>query len=261
MTAAGLPLDSDPEANRRGLRLCIFARQSHDIRDRDAGDARNPLRRIFLRALLKLRVADCVFLYVVAIDQIFIDDYIDHTQRQRAVGAGPDRNVPVGFFGGAIAHRIDHHHLRAATPGLRDNRPQMKVGTDYVTGPDDDVAGVNEALRVGAWRGTDRHYVAGGGPGGAKGALAYRRAEPVEERIADVEAVEQALGAEIAVGQNRLHAVLGDDCSEAARDLVERRIPTYPFELAAPLGSAAPQRMQNAVRTVDAFDIVIDLDA
>src|SRR6202040_3663919 len=153
----------------------------------------------------------------------------------------------------------DHHHLRAAAFGLRDNRPQMKIGTDYVTGPDDYVAGVNETLRVGARRWADGHEVAGGGPGGAKGALAYRRAEPVEERIADVEAVEQALRAEVAVGQNRLRAVLGDDCSEAARDLVERRLPTYPFELATPLGSDAPQRMQNAVGAVDAFDIVIDL--
>src|ERR1700692_4408663 len=128
----------------------------------------------------------------------------------------------------------------------------MKVGADYVAGPDDDIAGVNQALRVGAGGRANSHHVAGDSAGGAERALANRRAEPVEERVADVEAVEQALGAKIAVGQDRLRAVLGDDCFEAARDLVQRRVPSDPLELAAPLGADAPQRMQDALWTVDA---------
>ena len=37
----------------------------------------------------------------------------------------------------------------------------MQVGADDVAGPEDDVAGVDEALRVGARRGADRHEVRG----------------------------------------------------------------------------------------------------
>src|SRR5208282_3611370 len=137
----------------------------------------------------------------------------------------------------------------------------MKVGADYVAGPDDDVAGVDQTLGVGARSRADRHHIAGDSAGSAEGALANRRAEPVEERVADVEAVEQAFGAEVAVGEDRLRAVLGDDCFEAARDLVQRRIPSDPLELAAPLGADAPQRMQYTVGAVDALDVVVDLDA
>ena len=52
----------------------------------------------------------------------------------------------------------------------------------------------------------------------AEGALRHGRAELVEERIADIEPVDDALGAQVAVGQDRLRAVFGDDRPPAGGD-------------------------------------------
>ena len=49
-------------------------------------------------------------------------------QRERAVGAGPDRDVPVGARGRPVPHRVDHHDLGAAALASADERPQVQVG-------------------------------------------------------------------------------------------------------------------------------------
>jgi hypothetical protein len=120
---------------------------------------------------------------------------------------------------------------------------------------------MDEAFRVGARRGADRHEVGRRGAGVAERPLADRGAELVEEGVAHVETVQDALGAEVAVREDRLRPVLGDDLAEATGDLVERLVPGDPLEPAAALGAGSPERVQDAVRVVDAGDVVVHLHA
>ena len=82
--------------------------------------------------------------------QIFVDDDVHHAQRQRCVGAGVDRQIPVGARRSAGAVGIDDHQLRAIATGLRDERPQVNVVAVNVRGPSDDVARMCELFRLGA---------------------------------------------------------------------------------------------------------------
>src|SRR3712207_2922185 len=92
-------------------------------------------------------------------------------------------------------------------------------------------------------------------------ALADGRSEPVEERVADVEAVEDALGAQVADRHDRLGPGGLGDLPEAAGDLVQGVVPGDPLELPTALGADAPQRVQHAVLAVDRALVVVHLHA
>jgi hypothetical protein len=173
----------------------------------------------------------------------------------------PGRDVPVGPLRGAVAHRVDDHDLRPATLRLGHERPQVQVRRDHVAGPDDDVARVHEAFRIDARGGPDRHRVGGAGAGVAVGALGDGRPELVEVRVADVEPVEYALGAQVAHRHDRLGSVLGDRRAKTAVDLVERLVPGDPLEAAAALRAGPAHRVQHPAGVVDLVLVVVDLDA
>ena len=84
----------------------------------------------------------------------------------------------------------------------------------------------------------------------------------VEERVADVEPVEDALGAEVADRHDRSRG-RARRCSARNRvgDLVERLVPGDLLEPAAALGPGAAQRVQHAVGAVDLVLVVVDLHA
>ena len=90
---------------------------------------------------------------------------------------------------------------------------------------------------------------------------ADRRAELVEERVADVEPVEDALGAEVADRHDRFGPCSAMVARNRVGDLVERRVPGDPFEAAAALRPAAAHRVEQPVGVVDLVDVVVDLDA
>src|SRR5256884_8034013 len=101
----------------------------------------------------------------VIIGESLADDHVHHGQRERAVGAGPDRDVPVRVRGRPVPHRVDHHDLGAAALRLGDERPQVQVRRDHVAGPDQDEAGGRQALRTHARGRADRHGVGRAGAG------------------------------------------------------------------------------------------------
>ena len=74
--------------------------------------------------------------------------------------------------------------------------------------------------------------------------------EPSEEPTVDRLALDDALGTEVAVGQDRGRPVAIDDLAQATGDLVERLIPADLRELACPFGTRSPQRVKDAVRAV-----------
>ena len=69
LAAAGVPLDGDPDADRRRRGGGVLGGQGDDVVDRDAGDLRRPLRRVLLHPLDELVVADRVVLDVVGVDE------------------------------------------------------------------------------------------------------------------------------------------------------------------------------------------------
>ena len=222
---------------------------------------RHPVRREAGRPGFQLLVADRVFRDIVVVDQVLGDDDVDHAERQGRIGARPDRQVPVGLPRGPRRHGIDHHDLGAPALGFGDEGPVVQVVADRVDRPQDDIARVDEALRIDRRGRAAGHEESGDGGRIAKGPLGDRCAEPVEEGVADVQPVQDALGAEIAVGQDGGRTFARDDPLPAARYFVERLIPADRRELAIALGAGAAQRRKHPVLAVDPVLVIVDLDA
>src|SRR5271165_2230884 len=216
LPAPGVPLDRHPDPDHRRLGGGVLPGQGADVIDRDAGLLRSPFRGVTLNALGQLLVSDGVIPDVGLIGESLADDDVHHGQRERAVGAGPDRDVPVRVRGRPVPDRVDHHDLGAAALRLGHERPQVQVRRDHVAGPDEDVAGVNQALRIHPRGRADSHGVGRAGAGVAVGSLGDRGAELVEERVSYVQAVQDAFGPQVADRHDRLGPVLGDRRSEPA---------------------------------------------
>src|SRR5690606_32064060 len=125
----------------------------------------------------------------------------------------------------------------------------------------DDVLRVDEGLRVHAAARAVGEHPGGGRALAAERALAHRGAQAVEEGVAAIQTVHQALVAEIAVGNDGLRTVLRDDRLPAIGDLGERLVPGDALELPAALGSRAAQGMKDAVGMVVAQLVVLELHA
>src|SRR5438477_7559665 len=108
---------------------------------------------------------------------------------------------------------------------------------------------------------TDRHQIGRTRGGITERALKHGGAELVEEGIAHIQPVDDALRAEIAVGQDRLGAVLGDDRLPARRDGLQRLVPRHPLELRGAFRADALQWIKYPLVAVDTFLVVVDLDA
>jgi hypothetical protein len=195
------------------------------------------------------------------IDEILVDDDVHHAQGERRVGARADRNMPVGLTRGARPDRVDHHQLRAVLPRFGDERPVMQVGADGVAGPEDNVFGVFETFRVHARGRADRHEIRRARGGIAECPLADRGAEPVEEGVPGIQAVQDSLGAEVAVRQDRGRPRFLDDGRPSLLYRGQRLVPGDPFEPAAALGPRPPHRIQQPIGAVDTLFVVVDLHA
>ena len=99
--AAPRPRRCEHHGWRRGG---IFPCELNDILDRNAGLPRGELGRIGGHPLRQFVVFDGVFVDVVAVDQVLLDDDVHHRERERRVSAGPDRNMPVGQPRSAHSH-------------------------------------------------------------------------------------------------------------------------------------------------------------
>ena len=95
-------------------------------------------------------VSDGIFVDVVAIDEILLDDDMHHGEGQRRVGPGPDWNMPVGQPGRARPHRINDNQLGARLSCLLNEWPVMRVGAERIAGPKNDVFRVHETFGIDA---------------------------------------------------------------------------------------------------------------
>ena len=176
-------------------------------------------------ALGQLVEADGVVAHVGLVHEPVADDDVRHPEGERGVGPGriamcQSARLAVRVRSGSITTTFAPRLRASATNGH-----MCDVRAHQVAGPDDDVPRVHEALGVDARRRPDRHEVGRRRAGVAERPLAHARAEAVEERVADGEAVEHPERAEVAVRQDRLASRARRDRREALGDLVERGVP------------------------------------
>ncbi len=262
--AAAMTLQAEVDADRRGFRRGVFACQPHHRIGTDAADASDPLRRIFLHALLERIEAERVVGDVVGVDPLLVDDDVHHPQCKSRVGAGQRRNVLVALLGREAAIRIDRDHLGSAPLGLLHARPVVQIGGDRVRAPDEDELRVFDALRVHADAATQRDLDAGAPGRRTQRPVELRCAQVVEEAPIHAGIVEQAHRARVAVGADRLRPVgRGGDRLELRGDGVERLVPvdSFPAAVARTFTAHAPMRIDDAILGVGALQIARDLGA
>src|SRR5215831_12427060 len=243
LAAACVAFDSDADADHARLSGRVFSSQSSDVLRRNGGDLGDPFGRVGLDALPKLLEALSIVLHVLAIDQTLADDNVYHTHRERRIGAWSDGKVPVGFAGCPRLDRIDHDQLCALAFRLSNKRPVVQIGADGIACPQNDVFRMLEALWIHAGRGTYRHEIGRARARITKGPLADGGAKPVKEGVAHIQPVKDALGAQIAIWQDRGWSVLADDPSPVLADRLEGFVPADTLELSGPFRSGAFERV------------------
>ena len=256
-----MPLHAVVQPDTRGPGSSVVARELHHLLDRDAADLRDPRRGVFLEhALLQRLEANRVLRDVVAIDQVLGDQDVHHAERQRAVGAGQQRDVLAALLRRQAAVGIDRDQLGAAALGLLRARPEVQVGDDRVGAPDQDQLRLVEALRVHAVAAAERRLDAGLAGRRAQRALELRGAQPVEEAPVHRAVLQHAHGAGVAARQDGLR-ILGGGRLQARRDLVERLVPADAAEPAFAFLANSLLRIQEPVGRIGALEVVRDLGA
>ena len=204
--------------------------------------------------------ADRVSVDVVLVDQSFIDQHLHHRQRQRAIGAGRERDVLVALFSAQAAIRIDRDHPRAAAFRFLDASPQVHRRRDRIGAPQEDQLGVDEALHVHPDRAAECVGEAGLAGSRADRPVEQRGAEPMKKAAIHRRALHLPHRSRVAVRQDRLRIARGDS-RQFPGDRVERLVPADSRELSAALGADALHRIQQSVGRVRAVEIPRDLCA
>ena len=183
-----------------------------------------------------------------------------HAERERAVGAGQQRDVLGAFLGRKAAIGIDRDHLGAAPLRRLHARPQVQVRHHRVRAPQDDEARLVEALGVHADRAAERGLQPILAGARAQRAIEQRRAELVEEAPVHRAVLHHAHRAGIAARQNGLGVFRGQ-ALQPRGDLIECGVPADAFELSFAFPADALHRVAQAIGRVGALQVMADLGA
>jgi hypothetical protein len=198
---------------------------------------------------------------VGAVGEALGEQHVHHGAGQRAVGAGPRRQVQVGLGGGRGAVGVDHHQRHvAAAAGLLHPVHEVHLGVHRVAAPHHDQLRVAHLARVDAALGADAGEPAGIGEGEAEGFTLARPAGQVAE-AADGAALHQAHGAGVVVGPDGLGAVAVHRLAQPRGQQVEGLVPADGREAALALGADPQQRPGEALRVVGALGVAGHLGA
>src|SRR5215510_1989045 len=113
-----MPLNGHTNADYRWLGSGILTCQLADVVGWHTGKRRDLLRWVVGCPLLELVKAKRVLLDIVVINQILIEDHIDHPERQCAVSTRADGDMPVSPPGGAGFYRVNHDYPGTLCLGL-----------------------------------------------------------------------------------------------------------------------------------------------
>ncbi len=265
VAAAARALHAVVQADRGGPGRAVIARQVAHLAGADAADLGHALGRPLQRAFAQRRPAGGIDMLgeVVVVEPVVDDQLVHQPERERAVGAGQQRDVPVALVGGLGLARVDADELRAGPlRGLREG-PEVQVRRDRVAAPDQDQPALGIERQVHADLGAvgrGQRLAAGAG---ADRAVEQRRAEPVEEARRHALALHQPHRAGVAVGHDGLRRArsAGGDRLQPAGDVGQRLGPAHTHEPATAPGPAALHRMQHALGVVGALRVARDLGA
>ena len=182
-------------------------------------------------------------------------------KRERQVAARAHREVQVRLLGERRRPRVDDHEAGAAALRVLHDRHEVDAGCGRVGAPDDD------ELRVRVVGQRDARHLpvepGGGAPGGRRAHRAQQAggAEPPEEPRVERLVREHAVGAAVAIRQDRLAAPALARLREAGRDRRERLVPGDGLEPPLPLAPHPPLRVQQPVRAVEQLGDVAHLRA
>ncbi len=186
------------------MRSRILARQRDDVGAIDSGERFHALGRILSGAFLQRFKSGGVVRYVIGVVQIFGEDYVHQTQRQRQIAAGENAVVFVRQISGASANRIDGVELRAIAPGLHDEGPEMHAGGENVCTPGNNEFRMAELFGFGSVLEPQRMHEARAAGGGTDGSIETRSAQAMEKAAVHAGAVQEAHGPCVAVRQDGL---------------------------------------------------------
>jgi hypothetical protein len=199
--------------------------------------------------------------HVSAVGMAVAKRHVHHGARQRAVGAGTQRQVHVGLLRRAGAIGVDHHQpgpARLPRPGDMGHHVDLRV--HRVAAPHHDEAGSGHLARIGAGPAPDAGDPAGLAHRRADGRLLAGIAHDMPQPV-DAVALHEAHGAGEIIWPHRGRAMRDCGVGERCGDAVERLIPANSSKIPAALGAGAQQRMGQPVRVMDAIGVAGDLRA
>jgi hypothetical protein len=168
------------------------------------------------------------------IEQVLLDEGLDHPEGEGSVAARFDREVLVGDPTGGVSVGIDDQQTTALLLRLGDILPEMNIADLDIDAPGD-----NEIGRCCKFRRAARGLAAVPGPGGAgrgktDGLIKTQGPESIEEGVAG-EAVDRPHIAGIGIGQDGLAAVMLHHLGQPCRQDLPGLVPGYPRKPPSPL--------------------------
>ena len=238
---------------RRGARPPEQARRPHDVVLRQAAHRGHMRGRVgpHVRGQLVEPVAPGI--HERAVRQALLDDHVQKSQRQRAVGARPHGQPEVRHGRRLRAPRVDDHERRIRACERQDGPPERRVvGLRRVRAPDE------QALRhprhdVGLHGPTERERIHPDArvPANLPDAHVVGAAEQVHEAVQRPERRMRAADG----ARKRLRAVFVGKRLQARRDIVERFVPAHALPLVAAALPDAAKRMVHAVGAVQRVQV------
>ena len=123
-----LLLERKTPLDGRVLGRCVQSRRAADVVGIEAADLGRPIGVLALHGFDKLLVAVAPQIDELMVDQILVDDGVEHSDAEGAIGAGPHLQPILGFRTEPSEARIDGDDLRAHLHALEDPMAQEPVG-------------------------------------------------------------------------------------------------------------------------------------
>ncbi len=210
--SVAIPLESPADADERRADRRELLGERSDVgggHPGDVGRAREPprvSRRDHLVRAGRVRIDER------PVDEVVLREVPHDPENERHIGAGPQRQMPIGSPSHRRASRIDDDESGARSPRLLHERREVDVRDRGVRAPHDDEPAVHDVVRVGREHRPERRL-----PRRARGRCADRVEDP-----RGAELVEQAPGEPLRGEQSRGRVVEVGDDRRRARPLRSR---------------------------------------
>ena len=234
-----------------------------DLLGRKARDPGGPAGSARLQVSLQLGWAVGVFLHELPVGVAVAEQNVHDRAGERAVGAGPERQMDVRLLGRTRAVGVDDDQPGVPVPArTRDMGHHVDLGVHRIAAPDDDQVGVLHLARIRAVFDADPGAPSGIRQRDAERGMLARVAHGVAQPV-DAVALHEPHRTGVEIGPDRLAAPFVGHGLEPVRDLVQRLVPADRGERPDPRSfrTGAAQRARQPGRMVHALGIAGNLGA